>query len=146
MERLGPITATDEILVKRYMILPLVLSAFERDKTNFFESGYFKAPKLYTYLIDKAMDAATQELYGVRKAFRDRGIKVYDEHRVVKGVQAKYMCRGYQSEMFMRWPFITAEASVLMRQFLGLVVSEYINPSIPENMREETSVLDRIDT
>lgn len=146
MERLGPITNADDILVKRYLILPLVLSAFERDKTNIINSGYFKTPKLYTELIEKAMDEVTKELTSVRRAFNQRGIKVYDEHRLAKGVQAQYMCRGYHSEMFLRWPFVTAEASVIMRMFLGLEISGYIDPSISEKMRDEPTLISRSDS
>lgn len=127
----SPISAADTILVKRFLILPMVLTAFERDKGNIQNSGYFKTPQLYTDLIDKAMDEATKEITSVRRAFRDRGIKVYDEHRTNKGVTAKYMCRGYHSEISLRWAFITAEATVLMRLFLGLEVNNYVNPSIP---------------
>lgn len=139
-----PISAADTILVKRYLILPMVLTAFERDKGNVQNSGFFKTPKLYTDLIDKAMDEATKEIMSVRRAFRDRGIKVYDEHRTNKGVSAKYMCRGYHSEIFLRWAFITAEATVLMRLFLGLEINGYTNPSIP--IEKEPSLFSRNDT
>lgn len=40
-------------------------------------------------------------------------------------IHAKFMCRGYRSEMELRWEFITAEASVLMRKYLGLDISKY---------------------
>lgn len=143
MEKRGPISAADTILVKRYLILPMVLTAFDRDKNHIEHSGFFKTPKLYTDLIDKAMDETTKELTSVRRAFRDRGIKVYDEIRTTTGVTAKYMCRGYHGEISLRWAFITAEATVLMRMFLGLDVSHYVNPSIPEEMRDGLNLISR---
>lgn len=127
----GPIAETDRILVKRYLVTQMVLTAFDRDKGNIQNSGFFKTPSLYTDIIDKAMDEAIKELTSVRKAFRNRGIKVYEERKTSLGVEAKYMCRGYHEPMEMRWAFITAEATILMRLFLGLDISRYLNPSVP---------------
>ncbi|WP_144025423.1 hypothetical protein [Paenibacillus rhizosphaerae] len=118
------------------MVTQMVLTAFDRDKGNIQNSGYFKTPSLYTDIIDKAIDEAIKELTSVRKAFRNRGIKVYDERKTNLGVDAKFMCRGYHDNMQLRWAFITAEATVLMRLFLGLDVNHYINPSVPEEMRQ----------
>lgn len=139
----GPIAETDRILVKRYLVTHMVLTAFDRDKGNIKNSGFFKTPSLYTDLIDKAMDEATKELTSVRKAFRDRGIKVYEEGRTSLGVEAKFMCRGYHEPMEMRWAFIAAEATVLMRMFLGLEINHYINPSVPEEMRQVPKLFSR---
>lgn len=141
----GPISEADRILVKRYLVTQMVLDAFERDKRHVQTFGLFKSPQLYTDLIDKAMDDAIKELTSVRKAFRNRGIKVYDEHRTAKGVEAKYMCRGYHSETSMLWSFITAEAIILMRLFLGLDIKNYTHASIPEEMREEPVLFSRND-
>lgn len=127
----GPITQTDRILVKRYLVTQMVLTAFDRDKGNIQNSGLFKTPSLYTDIIDKAIDEAIKEITSVKKAFRNRGIKVYEERRTSLGIEAKYMCRGFHEPMEMRWAFITAEANVLMRIFLGLDVSHYVNPSVP---------------
>lgn len=65
----GPIAETDRILVKRYLVTQMVLTAFDRDKGNIQNSGYFKTPSLYTDIIDKAIDEAIKELTSVRKAF-----------------------------------------------------------------------------
>jgi hypothetical protein len=139
----GPIAETDRILVKRYLVTQMVLTAFDRDKGNIQNSGFFKTPSLYTDLIDKAMDEAIKEITSVKKAFRDRGIKVYEERRTSLGVEAKFMCRGYHEPMEMRWAFIAAEATVLMRMFLGLEINHYINPSVPEEMRQVPTLFSR---
>lgn len=140
----GPIAETDRILVKRYLVTQMVLTAFDRDKGNIQNSGFFKTPSLYTDLIDKAMDEAIKELTSVRKAFRNRGIKVYEERRTSLGVEAKFMCRGYHEPMEMRWAFISAEATVLMRLFLGLDIAHYLNPAIPGE--KEPTLFSRSDT
>ncbi|OXL83197.1 hypothetical protein BCV73_08975 [Paenibacillus sp. SSG-1] len=140
----GPIAETDRILVKRYLVTQMVLTAFDRDKGNIQNSGFFKTPSLYTDLIDKAIDEAIKEITSVRKAFKNRGIKVYEERKTKLGVSAKFLCRGYHEPMEMRWAFITAEATVLMRLFLGLDVGHYINPSIPGD--KEPKLFSRVDT
>ncbi|GIO63596.1 hypothetical protein [Paenibacillus cineris] len=140
----GPIAETDRILVKRYLVTQMVLTAFDRDKGNIQHSGLFKTPNLYTDLIDKAIDEAIKEITSVKKAFRNRGIKVYEEHRTKLGVDAKFMCRGYHDNMQLRWAFITAEATVLMRLFLGLDIGHYLNPAIPGE--KEPTLFSRSDT
>ncbi|MGF7049110.1 hypothetical protein J2T13_003618 [Paenibacillus sp. DS2015] len=114
-----PISAMDQRLVKKYLLLPLILTAFERDN-KIMGSDLFKTP-IYSEVIEKAMMDVTLELSGVRKEFLKRGIKVYEEHRYVDGVHAYFKCRGLTGEMSMRWEFVTAEVSVLMRKYLGLI-------------------------
>ncbi|MEI0739652.1 hypothetical protein VQ056_28610 [Paenibacillus sp. JTLBN-2024] len=79
---------------------------------------------------------ATKELTYVRRAFKEHGIKVYDERKTRKGVEAKYLCRGYHKEMSMLWTFISSEATILRRLLLGLNTDSYVDPNIPEAMRQ----------
>lgn len=129
------ITTTDEILVKRYILLPLIMTAYERDLHIITDSGLFKSPDLYAEILEIGLKAVTEDLSGVRKAFAKRGIKVYDEHRLKDGVQAEYMCRGYHSKMFLSWSLITSEAAVLMRKYLGIDTSRFEKITAPEQFR-----------
>ncbi|MCM3175923.1 hypothetical protein [Paenibacillus sp. MER 99-2] len=112
------ITDEDRALVKSHIILPRVLTAFERDAALI--NTTLKTPAPYTDLITEAQRKITADIYEIRKAFRTRGIKVYEELSDIDGVTARYKCRGYESEMRLRWSMMGADASLVMRKYLGL--------------------------
>lgn len=131
------VQTTDIILVKRYILLPLILSAYERDQRIIKESGLFKTPDIYTELLEIGLNAVIEELRDVRRAFTKRGIKVYEETRSKEGVRAEYLCRGYHQDMFLSWSLITAECVVMMRKYLGLDISRFKDMSVPEELQNE---------
>ncbi|MDR9748801.1 hypothetical protein [Paenibacillus taichungensis] len=107
------ITNEDRALIKSH-----VLTAFERDIALI--NTTLKTPGPYTDLIAEAQRKITADIYEVRKQFRKRGIKVYEEVTDHDGVVARYKCRGYESEMRLRWSSMAPQASVVMRKYLGL--------------------------
>ncbi|WP_339260150.1 hypothetical protein MKZ12_09815 [Paenibacillus sp. FSL R5-0713] len=117
------ITPQDHTLIKSHIILPRVLSAFERDIALI--NATLKTPGPYVDVITEAQRKLTADLYEVRKQFRTRGIKVYEELTDNDGVTARYKCRGYQAEKRIRWAFMAAEAGVLMRKYLGVSTDKY---------------------
>jgi hypothetical protein len=52
------------------------------------------------------MGNVIKDLSNIRKEFRK--IKVYDEERTEKGLEYKYLCRGYHSNFTMLWPTVKA--------------------------------------
>lgn len=112
----------DRALVKQYIIFPLVLTAFERDSAII--SSAVKTPEPYVERITLAMDSLTHDITDIKRQFRDRGIKVYEQTRDADGVYAKFQCRGYHGNMTLRWSFINPEAAILMRKYLGVDTSE----------------------
>ena len=124
------ITSEDHTLIKSYIILPRVLTAFERDIALI--NATLKTPGPYVDVIAEAQRKLTAVLYEVRKGFRTRGIKVYEEVTDNDGVTARYKCRGYESQMRIRWTMMAADASVIMRKYLGLSTDMYVDPSVPE--------------
>lgn len=113
----------DEIgLIKSYILLPMVLTVFERDK-NAIEYAV-RNPGPYTEAITQAMDRATVVLSEIRREFRKRGIKVYDVSRDGNGYHAKYVCRGYEGEIRMLLALVRTEVNERMRAYLGVVASD----------------------
>lgn len=129
------ITTTDQILVKRYILLPLIMTAYERDLHIIKDSGLFKSPDIYAEILEDGLKAVTEDLSSVRHAFTKRGIKVYEESRLKDGIRAKFLCRGYHGNMFLSWSLIGAEGSVLMRKYLGLDISRFEMVTTPEQFR-----------
>ncbi|WP_110930974.1 hypothetical protein [Paenibacillus bouchesdurhonensis] len=128
-------TSEDMSLVRLYLLLPLVLSAFERDKE--LASYTFRTPEPYMRMIDAAQRKVEADLKEVRKKFRELGIKVYEEHLTFTGLDAKYLVRGYHHNFSMLSSLIAAESQVLMEKYLGLDITQYIKTDLPEGMRQE---------
>jgi len=127
-------TPTDMQLVKMYLLLPLVLSAFERDKKIIEQN--IKTPGPYINFIDTAMDLVTIDLKEVRRKFRLLGLKVYEETRTELGIDAHYLCRGYHHDYKMLWSFIAAECSVLMEKYMGADIKRYYDTTVPGSERD----------
>ena len=113
------ISPDDYALIKPYIMLPMILSAFERDKKIIEESGAIKTPAPYVQTIDDAMQRARADLYEIKREFRKRGIKVMDAVLGEHSIEAKYMCRGYNGVFEMQNEYLSAQASVMMRDYLA---------------------------
>ena len=123
MSYLEAITHDDRLYVKRYILLPLIIQAFERD-CRYIEQN-LKTPEPYIDTIKLAINKVNIDLKDIKKHFWLKGLKVYEVNNTTDGKKAKFKCRGYESDMELRWEFITAEASILMRKYLGLDISDY---------------------
>ncbi|MFE9279333.1 hypothetical protein ACQKLN_29675 [Paenibacillus glucanolyticus] len=135
MPYIEAITSEDRMYVKGYILLLLVIAAYERD-CRYIEAN-LKTPGPYVDTIKLAIDRAWDDMKYIKKHFRSKGLKVYEQTNTKVGIQAKFMCRGYRSEMELRWEFITAEAHVLMRKYLGLDISTYENVTLPGELRNK---------
>lgn len=129
------ISSEDRLYVKRYILLQLVIAAYERDCR--YINDNLKTPGPYVDTIKLAVNRAWEDMKEIKKHFRAKGLKVYEQTNTQIGIQAKFMCRGYRSEMELRWEFITAEASVLMRKYLGLDISKYESVTTPPELRNK---------
>lgn len=134
-----PTMATGEELelIKSYVLLPMILSAYERDKQIIEES--VRNPEIYTDMISAAMDRVTKMLTEIRREFRTRGIKVYEITRDMEGIRADFVCRGYTSNMRMLWSLVRAQASERMRVYMRLNVDMTTSAGdLPEHLRTES--------
>lgn len=129
------ITEEDHALIKPYILLPIVLSAFERDISVI--NGTVKTPEPYKEIITAAMDRVTLDLTELRREFKQRGIKVLDMQRTERGYEAQYLCRGYQRKFILLDGLVRAEGEILMRKYLGLDITRYENVTIPEELRNK---------
>ncbi|MEK5024593.1 hypothetical protein [Paenibacillus sp. FSL M7-1046] len=115
--------SNDNTLVKSYILLPLILSAFERDSAIM--STQLRTPAPYMEVLRTAANAATADLRDVRAEMRKRGVKVYEQQRLQVGIEAKFICRGYHERMLLLDDVIAAQAAIHMRKYLGLDISGY---------------------
>jgi hypothetical protein len=108
----------DNMLVKSYILLPLILSAFERDASIL--SAELRTPAPYLEVVRTAAGAAIADLRNVRTEMRARGLKVYAQQQLEVGIEAKFVCRGYHERMLLLDDVITAQSTIRMRRYLGL--------------------------
>jgi len=120
MQRAG---SSENILVKSYVLLPLILTAFERDAGII--STHLRTPAPYLDLLNAASTAATRDLRDIRSEMRKRGVKVYDQQRLALGIEAKFVCRGYHDRMLLLNDMIAAQAAIHMRRYLGMDISAF---------------------
>lgn len=135
MSFLEAISDEDRLYVKRYIILPFIISAFERDSKLI--EKHFKSPEPYMDFLKIAIKRANEDFQYAKKHFFKRGLKITSQSKTVDGLMTRFKCRGYESEMELRWEFISAEASILMRKFMGLDISIYEDVTLPEDLRNK---------
>lgn len=111
---------TDEEMrmVKLYVLLPIVLTVFERDKRIMQEK--VKTPGPYIKLLDEAMDKVTKDLANVRRKMRAAGIRVVEEERAATAAVVKTVCRGYEQSHSFWWENLKSETETKMSEYLGM--------------------------
>jgi hypothetical protein len=92
------ISEEELILVKEYVLLPVILDVLERDIGKM-KIADLKVPIIYIGNLKQTQDAVTRELYIIRQELRKRGIKVYEREQTANGIKASYVCRGYRHEL-----------------------------------------------
>ncbi|SHE11651.1 Uncharacterised protein [Chlamydia abortus] len=95
-------------LIKEYTLLPILLDVLERD-VAVLEKARLKMSPVYVRKLKQAQDQISIHLAHIRKALRRRGIKVYELQRTRLGIEAHYLCKGYNHTFSMLWSLVKAE-------------------------------------
>ncbi|MEV2284673.1 hypothetical protein ABND12_12755 [Paenibacillus larvae] len=118
-----PTATHDELtLIKKYLVLPLVRSVFERDAKTLHE--VLKTPDPYVERINRGIEYINDDLMKVRKYFRANDIKVYDVELTTSDLSCGYTCRGYTGSMRLLMSTLRSEVEVEMRKYLGEDIRE----------------------
>lgn len=104
--------------IKESVLLPLLLTVFERDK-SIIEASAIKTKRPYLAAIDRAAKAAHADLVATKRLLAQSGARVYDERRTAKDVSVKYSVRGFQSDAVYLWDYLRAEIEVRMMRYLN---------------------------
>jgi hypothetical protein len=112
-----PIQTEEELdIIKRYVLLGIVVRILDHD-IRIVGASAMKLPRFHESVLRGLQDRVLLELAGLRRQFRDVGIKVYEEKRDPDGLTAKYVCRGYHHSFSMLWGFVRAEAERLLKSY-----------------------------
>ncbi|MGN7357593.1 hypothetical protein ACTHPF_09495 [Paenibacillus sp. SAF-054] len=109
----------DTLLVKTYVLHVVLLDVLERDIRTLGTLA-LKLPDVYIRGLSEVQNKAMHKLTAIRKDMRSRGIRVYEENRNSKGIEALYLCRGYQRRFFMLWSYVKAETAAELCTYLGI--------------------------
>jgi len=106
----APMEKTEEELqlVKRSLILPIVLDVLAHD-IRVLQGSAAKMNGLYAKYLNSLQDKVSLELYHIRRQLRQKGIKVFRQERAKQGLEAEYLCRGYENRFTMLWGIVKAE-------------------------------------
>lgn len=113
----------DTSLVKIYVLHTLALDVLERD-IRVLRDSPLKMPDVYIHSLSRVQQRMTAQLTVVRGKMRQQGIKIYSEVRSKQGVEALYVCRGYQRRFFMLSSFAKSEVRVEISRYLGIDLTQ----------------------
>lgn len=119
------ISDKDFALIKHYVILPMVLQAFERDTLIFLN---LRSPKPYVDWIYAARERLSRGTRLTRYKASERGIQIYAEEKTAEGIRVRFMCRGVQEECPLTNAVIADEAAKLMHRYLTFDLSADSKP------------------
>lgn len=109
-------------LIKDCIIFPLVLNVLERD-IKAINGASLKIPEFYTSLISRLQGEIAVSMVQNRMLVRKHGMKIIEQNRTTEGIETKYICRGYQSVIFMTWRHVRAEIKDILLGFAGLDIT-----------------------
>lgn len=120
-----PLESEKELaMVKTFVLLPIILDVLQRDMDRMQRETQLKMIKVYVRLLKQIQDQALRELQDLRRAFRQRGIKVYRQRRTAYGLEADYLCRGYHYHLALLWGQVKAELEVRLSEYMRIQLAE----------------------
>jgi hypothetical protein len=117
-------TEAEMHMVKQSLILPIVLDVLAHD-IRVLQGSTAKMNGLYVKYLNTLQDKASLELFHLRRELHKQGIKVFRQERAKTGLDAEYLCRGYQHSFMMLWSVVKAEVEVM----LGILMND--SPRVP---------------
>ncbi|MCZ8516796.1 hypothetical protein O9H85_31415 [Paenibacillus filicis] len=124
----------DELLrIRESVILPLVLTAFDRDCRLI--AAAVKTPGPYVDTIQRAMDRITADLTRHRRYFRTHGIKLFDPEWTAQGIETGYLYKKYERKFVMLTETLRVDAELYMRKYLGENIVRFLRMDLPDHLQ-----------
>jgi hypothetical protein len=109
------ITEKDRALIKPYVILPMIQTAFERDSNVFL---HLKTPDPYVDWLTQARERLAGEARKIKNEAYRRGIRIENQHRVDNLFLIRFQCRGNFGDLTLSDAEVAEEATGIMRRVL----------------------------
>lgn len=104
-------------LLKEMILLPIVLTVLERDKTAI-NTSEIKMKQPYLTVLNIAMDRVTKELSSIRGELNRRNLKIYQCERLEHSLRTPFVCRGKRDVFEMSWELIQAEVQIRIVKYI----------------------------
>lgn len=111
-------SAQEETIIRNHVILPLLITVLERDKKVIQESA-LKIKNPYINLLDSCIKKVEHAITNNRKSLRLYGIKIYQEIRTDKGIEVKYLYKGYHHKCNPCWDVLRNMVTDIMWEYLS---------------------------
>jgi hypothetical protein len=119
-----PMLKQEELrMVKEAILIPVMLDYLHSDIEAAHSAG-FKLDLILIRTLQKVQDDIINEHYALKRELRARGIKLLPENRSRMGVEANYLCRGYEHHMTLLWGTVRTEALKKASQFTGVKLTD----------------------
>ncbi|WPS85700.1 hypothetical protein SMD22_01185 (plasmid) [Brevibacillus halotolerans] len=112
------ITIEDIDFVKESILLNLLLTKLEKDKTIIGQTP-IKIVGPYLVMINDTMERVTKDVSSLNKILRNRGIKIYDPHHLELYIKISFLCRGYQDSIVLYWELVRAELEIRLNKYFA---------------------------
>lgn len=110
-------------MVKEAILIPVMLDYIQRDIHTAHSAG-FKLDLILIRGLQKVQDEIINEHYLLKKELRERGIKVLPEKQTRTGIEADYLCRGYQHHITLLWGTVRTEALKKASRYTGVQLTD----------------------
>ncbi|WP_438432076.1 hypothetical protein [Gorillibacterium sp. sgz500922] len=88
-------TASEQQLVKHYVLLPVLLTMLQQDIDTIRDSSV-RISLPHVVVIQRMMDSVREDLARIRGKLGLAGIRIYSEDKNADGISCRYVCRGYR--------------------------------------------------
>lgn len=106
-----------QLMIKQYVLLPLILHVFNRDQ-NIIKTSEIKTKAPYLKMFDDVIKRVEKDMGLNRIALRKNGIKIYEETKTTAGVSLKYKFKGYHHSGLYDWNVISSSVKETMEFYL----------------------------
>jgi hypothetical protein len=119
-----PMLKQEELrMVKEAILIPVMLDYLQSDIEAANLAG-FKLDLILIRTLQKVQDDIINEHYVLKRELRARGIKLLPERRSRMGVEANYLCRGYEHHMTLLWGTVRTEALKKASEYTGVKLTD----------------------
>lgn len=113
-------TEEEQQMVKFYLVMEIMMTAIDREILKFEASNDFKLSRIFILKL-RIIQRDTEHLMNdIRKQFRLRGIKIFEQFTCSKYIEAKYLCRGYQHGMTLQKDIVRSEIELQVAHDFGI--------------------------
>lgn len=111
-------TVEDIHLLREYILLPIVITIFERD-LNEIRTSKIKIKEPYIDALNRCIDRALLDHALVKRELTKKGIKIFAQTKNKDGIMVQYECRGYRYSFLPHWYYLKGLVEMRIRYYLG---------------------------